>query len=252
MSDKVKNYLGVTLIGALIILAVVSLNIASVYSQSAGQRNFIVSAQGKSVIIPDIAQFSYSIITEGGKNIAELQQENTNKTNKVNDYLKSKGVDKKDIQTQQYNVQPRYQYSTCDRGGVCPPPEIVGYSISQTILVKVREVSKAGDLLSGVVNSGANSVSQLSFTVDDRTKFETEARKQAIQKAQEKAQSIAHAGNFGLGKLLSISEASDEPYPYPSYDLGLGEVGGKGGAGPVIEPGSQEVLVNITLKYEIK
>lgn len=255
MSDKVKNYLGITLIGALIIVAIVSLNIASVYSESASQRSFVVSAQGKSVVIPDIAQFTYGIITEGGKDIATLQQHNTNQTNKINDYLTSKGINKKDIQTQYYNVQPRYQYSaipSCNPGGICPPPEIVGYSISQTLLVKVREVSKAGDLLSGVVNNGANSVSQLSFTVDDPTTFQTEARKQAIQKAQEKAHSIAQAGKFTLGKLLSINEASDETYPYSSYDVGSMEAGGKGGAAPMIEPGSQEVFVNVTLTYEIR
>lgn len=253
MNENIKNYLGITLIGALIMLVLVAFTISSTYEQSAGQRSFEVLAQGKAVIIPDIAQFTYSVLTEGGKDVAALQKENTSRANKVNEYLTSQSIDKKDIQTQNYNVQPRYQYSNCvSDKGVCPPPEIIGYSVSQGVLVKVRNVGKAGDLLTGVITSGANSVSQLSFTVDDRTKIENEARAQAMQKAKEKAQLIADAGGFNLGKLLSINETSNEPVPYPLYGIGGGAPEMAKALPIPIEPGSQEIQVTVTLKYEIR
>ena len=93
-------------------------------------RTFSVSGEGKVVAVPDIATFTAGVITEGGKNIADLQKNNTTKVNKIIAFIKSKGVDAKDIKTEQYSLDPRYQYAPCYRGpeasGVCPPPEIVG------------------------------------------------------------------------------------------------------------------------------
>ena len=206
-------------IGALVsmfILAISSLLFASIYSKSiepSSYRSFSVSGEGKITAIPDVAQFTFSVITEGGKDIASLQQENTQKANRAIALLKNNGVEDKDIKTASYNLQPRYQYFSCPVGKnssarPCPPAEIVGYSISQTVSVKIRDFEKAGEILSGVVQSGVNSVSELSFAIDDKTKIENQARQEAIAVAIKKAESIAQAGNFNLGKILSISENS--------------------------------------------
>ena len=100
-----------------------------------------------------------------------------------------------------------------NQSNVCPPPEIVGYSITQTVSVKVRNFEKIGDLLSGIVDNGANSVSGISFTVDNSTKLENEARKNAMTEAKEKAKAVAEAGGFRLGRLLSVEEGGQ----YPTY-----------------------------------
>ena len=155
--------------------------------------------------IPDVAQFTFSVITEGGKDIASLQQENTQKANRAIALLKNNGVEDKDIKTASYNLQPRYQYFSCPVGKnssakPCPPAEIVGYSISQTVSVKIRNFEKAGEILSGVVQSEVNSVSELSFTIDDKTEIENQARQEAIAVAIKKAESIAQAGGFKLGQ----------------------------------------------------
>lgn len=214
-------------------------------------RSFAVSGEGKSVAVPDIAEFSFSVITEGGKDIAALQSENTNKMNSSIAFLKQNGIDEKDIKTQNYNLSPRYEYRSCTTG-ICPPPQIVGYSINQSVVVKVRDFSKIGELLSGIVKNGANSVSDLRFTLDDPTSVESEARAEAIEKARVKAEAVAKAGGFSLGRLLSIEET---PGYYPLYS----SVGfGRGGdammekSAPAIEPGSQETSVTVTLRYEIR
>ena len=210
MTEKIKNYLGVAIIISILILAISAWSYVNSYSkviEPGSFRSFSVSGEGKVVAVPDVAEFDFSVITEGGKNIATLQKENTEKMNKAIAFIKSKGVDAKDIKTQNYSLTPRYQYFDCSKvGGVCPPPEIVGYTVTQNVDVKVRDFVKLGDLLSGVVESGANSVSGLSFTVDDSTKIESEARAKAITEAKEKARSVAEAGGFRLGRLISIEE----------------------------------------------
>lgn len=263
MDEKSKNYIvpSIILVG-IILFAFIFWKYVNFYGSSiqpTSFRSFSVSSDGKTIAIPDVAEFTLSIITEGGKDVASLQTQNTKKSNKIVDFLKSKKIDAKDIKTQSYNLSPRYQYSNCRIliNSVCPPSEIVGYSINQSILVKIRDFNIIGDALSGVVQNGANSISQISFTIDDPTKLEDLARQNAINKAKVKAESIAVAGGFHLGRLLSIEEGGGfMPYQY-KYGLGGGQVqalsaDSNSAPSPTIEAGSQEINVSVTLKYEIQ
>lgn len=260
MDRKVKIYFGVV---KMALLAVVVFSVASyayTYSRSiepSAFRSFSVNGEGKVVTIPDVAEFSFTALTQGGTNLASLQKENTGKANGAIAFVKSKGVEDKDISTQSYNVTPRYQHFDCqsfplrEKAISCPPSEIVGYAVSQTTLVKVRNFDIVGELLSGVVENGANSISQLSFTIDDPIKVENEARAQAIEKAKEKAKAIAKAGDFRLGRLLSIQEGGGI-YPFARKSPGVGGTFAEAAVAPSIEPGSQDVLVAMTLTYEIR
>ncbi len=257
MDNKIKNYLGVAIIASVIMVALAAVFYVNSFSDSvrfSSSRNFSVSASGKSVGVPNIAEFVFSVITQGGKDVGALQKENSEKMNKAIDFLKAQKIDSKDIKTQNYSVKPRYKYRYCSGasyGETCPPPEIVGYNITQTVDVKIRDFSKISDILSGAVAGGANSVSQLSFTVDDPTSLENQARAEAVQKAKQKATAIAEAGGFRLGKLLSIDEGGGYAPAY-KYDMDLGMGGGGVESAPRVEPGSQEVNVSVTLRYEIK
>ncbi|MBI5401531.1 SIMPL domain-containing protein [Candidatus Wolfebacteria bacterium] len=259
MNEKIKNILNVAIILGILAAAYASVSYVVSYSKSIAPstfRSFSVSGEGKIVAIPDVAQISFGLITQGGKNIAAIQNENSGKVNAMIEFLKSQNVDKKDIKTQNYSLEPRYQYFSCPmpQSSVkpCPPPEIVGYTVSQTIQVKIRDFSKIGDILSGVVQKGANNVSQLSFQVDDPEKIKSQARTEAIKQAKEKAEAIAEAAGFKMGQLLSIDESGFVPQGiYRTYGLGAAEI--KAGAiAPSIEPGSQEITINVTLKYEIR
>jgi uncharacterized protein YggE len=269
MTSKIKEILWASLIIVALVFAygvvryVTSYSNSLVYSVPA----FSVSADGKVTAVPDVAQFSFSVITEGGTDLANLQKTNTEKTDKVVTFVKGKGVDAKDIKTLQYNIEPRYQYSSCGYVGYtyymnetayrdCPPPAIVGYTVTQSVSVKIRDLTKVGDILGGIVDNGANSVSQLSFVVDDPVKYENQAREEAMQKAKEKAIALASAGGFKIGKLLSVDTYLSSPQPaYYGYD-GIGAGGGGGAESTVktltVEPGSEEVIVNVNLRYEIK
>lgn len=222
--------------------------------QPEAYRSFVVTGEGKVTAVPDIASFYFSITTEGGMDVAVLQKENTEKVNKAITYLKEGGVEAKDIQTQDYSLNPRYQYTNCQPGMPCPPAEIIGYTISQTVSVKVRNLEKAGALLSGVVNVGATNVSQLSFTIDEPTALQNQARVEALADAKAKAEAIAKSSGFELGKVLSIDENNASPYPMPYY-RGIDAVKSDSGVAapvPAIEPGSQEVIVTVTVRYEIE
>lgn len=258
MSEKIKNYLGTVIIIALLAFVVLSALYVNAYSKSiepSSYRSFSVSAEGQTVAIADVAQFTFSTVTQGGLDLDFIQKENTEKINQAIDYLKSGDVEAKDIKTETYSVNPRYQYYRCE-DGPCPPPEIVGYEIRQSVSVKVRDFEKIGTFLSGVVEKGANSVSSLSFTIDDSTSAENLAREDAVNKAREKAQAVADSAGFRLGRLLSFHEGYNS-VPYMTKSMDYAEAYGAGGItvpapAPSIEPGSQKVEISVTLTYEIK
>ena len=255
----IKNYFNWILALVLLVFAYSAYVYVDSYSKSiqpSSFRSFSVSGEGKVVTVPDVAQFSFGLLTQGGRDIANLQKDNTTKINKIIDFIKSSGVDAKDIETLSYNLEPRYQNYSCPSDGFesmpCPPSEIIGYSVSQSVSIKIRDFSKIGSILSGVVKNGANNVSQLSFTIDDPESAESEAREKAVAQAKKKAMSIARAGGFGLGRLLSINENN---FGVPRYYMTEAAMDMKAGGvfpTPSIEPGSQEVKINVNLVYEIK
>ncbi|MEK7208914.1 MAG: SIMPL domain-containing protein [Patescibacteria group bacterium] len=263
MNEKTKNYLGWAIILAILVSAGALWWLAKTYADSIQPglyRSFAVSAEGQAVGVPDVARFTFTVINEGGKDIAALQKDNTTRVNRVIDYLKSKKIAKEDIKTQNYNLEPRYESTPCQSviyrandDTVCPPPSIVGYTVRTAVAIKMRQslFSALGEVLSGVIEQGANAVSELSFTVDEPIKLENEARAEALARAQMKAKATAAAGGFRLGRLLGI----DEGGVYDKYGRG-GEMMTLSAApalpAPTIEPGSQTVNVSLTLRYEIK
>jgi hypothetical protein len=257
MDKYIKNGLGMAGIILAVVAAWGTAAYVDAYSKSiepSSFRSFSVTAEGEAVGIPDVAEFSVGVLTEGGKDIGALQSENSVKTEAIVSFIKENGVEDKDIKTTGYNVSPRYQYNDCYKvNGTCPPPEIVGYSIRSSVSVKVRDFDKAGDILSGVVDKGANSVSDLRFKIDDEDALIAEARDEAISKAKDKAEDVARSAGFKVGRLLSIYEGSSTPYYYAaesSYKVdGMG-----GGVAPAVsvEPGSQELSSSVTLTYEIR
>jgi uncharacterized protein YggE len=250
MNPKIKDYLGIAAIVGILLFSLAAWNFSRSV-EPASFRSFTVSAEGKAAAVPDIAQFTFGVTTESGlDNVEEAKDENAEKADDIIDYLKDENVDKEDIKTTSFNVYPRYENIRCF-GGPCPEPKIAGYTITQTVMVKVRDMDDAGEILSGVVDRGANNVSGLSFIIDDPTKLENEAREEAFEKAKEEAKAIAKAGGFRLGKLISVDEGFYGRGVALSFAEKADGMGG-GGVDIPIEPGEQEVRVNITLRYEIK
>jgi uncharacterized protein YggE len=221
-------------------------------AEQASYRTFTVTGSGEADAVPDVAQFSASVITEGGKDVKAVQQDNADKTNRVIGFLKAQGIGEKDIRTENYSLNPRYDYPRCVTGGNCPAPVIAGYGAVQSVVVKVRDTEKLGGLLSGAVENGANSVSQVSFVFGDEEKIRDEARTDAVKDARKKAESLARSGGFRLGRLVSVNEEpGSEP---PVFGYGGKSAEGMGSAEPLaqVEPGSQKMKVRMVLTYEIR
>lgn len=236
---------------SLFLLALIANYSVAVYQkvQSSQKDKEIItlSATGEVDAKPDVALASISVMTEG-KDPKAVQDANSAKINKVTQYLKDSGVNDDDIKTQNYNLYPRYDY-----------PEgaqvLSGYTLYQTVVIKMRELEKVGDIMKGVVQSGANTIDSLNFIIDDPNDIKQEARKLALENAKAKAQELAKVVGLSLGKVRSFSEG-ETGFPPPIYDypyersLNYGE--GGGGAAPDIQPGSTKVTALVYVTFELK
>ena len=114
--------------------------------------------------------------------------------------IKGLGVADADIQTTNLSLYPQYGNGSVQK--------IVGYQISEQVLVTVRDLDKAGDVVDVATAKGANAVNGISFESGDPVKAQDDARAAAVAAAKTSAQAMAAAGNVSLGGVVSITDAS--------------------------------------------
>ena len=118
--------------------------------------------------------------------------------------------------------------------------------------LKIRDFTKIGKILGLVPSLGVNQIGGLTFDVDNPDTYLNQAREQAFEKALEKAKSMARQNRAKIKRVVTFSD-SPSYYPRPMY-FATEAAYGKGGAdmAPQVEPGSQEVSVNVNVTYEIR
>lgn len=203
-----------------------------------------IEGQGKVQAIPDVAAVDIGLNTEKA-DVKTAQRENTEKMNAITKQIKGLGVEDKDIQTTNYQIYPRYDYTQSGQ-------KLRGYQVSQSARIKIRDLSKIGAILAAVGESGANQVSGVSFTIDDPEVLRQQAREKALENAKAKAEALANKAGVRLGKIVSFSEYGSAPAPMPYYAKGMAlEMGGGGESAPDVQSGTLDIEVNVNVSYEI-
>jgi hypothetical protein len=209
---------------------------------------------GEVVAIADVATFNFAV-SESALKVEDAQKTAAEKINKALEYLKTQGIQEKDIKTTSYNVNPKYEW----KQGICNQnfcnegkSVLTGYEVSQNIDVKVRDTSKAGEILAGIGSIGISNVSGLQFTVDDDEALKNEARAKAIQNAKEKAELVAKNLGVKLVKVISYYEETDQP-AYDGYGAGGDMMEAKvASVAPEIPTGENKIISKVSVTFEIK
>lgn len=227
-------------------------------TSSIDSRNTItVSGSGEAVAIPDIATFSFSI-TKEAKTSAEAQKLATDISNKILDAVKKNGVEDKDIKTTNYSLYPKYDYPQVVCPAIypsnCPSGKEVlrGYEITQSFEVKIRDVAKAGQIVSDATTAGATNINGPTFGVDKEEGVIAQARNEAITNAKEKAKLIAKGLGVRLVKIVAFNE-NENLYGAPMMakeSFGLG--GGDAVSIPQMPTGENKYSRTVQLTYEIR
>ncbi len=209
-------------------------------------KTITVSAEGKTTVSPDVAKLSFSVISEGSDPTA-LADDNNQKMKAAIDFIKAQGVEEKDVKTTNYNLSPKYEYDEETRKTF-----ISGYALTQTISVKIRDLDKTADILAGLPSLGINQIGSISFDIDEPEKYLSDARSQAFDKAREKAVSMAEKNGVKIVRVINFYEYQPVSYYGTKAVSGLGGAESSAPIVPQIEPGSQEVTIQVNVVYEIE
>lgn len=213
-----------------------------------------ISGKGEVLAVSDIASL-YANLSEEGKTAKEAQDLLNKSITKTLTYLKDQKIEDKDIKSEYGGLSPKYSYEQAVCSSYpCPSrnPKIIGYTATQSITIKVREVDNASVIRTGLAGIGITNISGPTFSIDDEEEFKDEARSKAIIDAREKAKVLAKELGVKLGKVVSFSENSGNYYPmYDTKMMGAGTVS-ESSVAPTLPKGENKITSNVTITYEIR
>jgi len=215
---------------------------AQARAEDSFRRSITLSGTGEVSAAPDLARVTSGVQTEA-ITAREALTANNRAMTAVIEGLKQAGIAAKEIQTSNFSVGPRYEYPQNAR------PVLIGYQVSNTVTVTVRELARIGEMLDRIVTLGSNTINGIGFSIDDPEKLEDEARRLAIADARRKAELYAAAGGFRLGRILTVAESGGGvPQPVAFMRAATAE------AAPAvpIEGGELSVDIGVSVTWEIE
>lgn len=227
---------------ALAFLAATAARAQPRYIQMDEPRFVEVTGQASVEAVPDFARVTLGV-TSAGKDAREALAANARSVNALIDLLKSEGIPAADIQTSSLSIAPEMSNPPA---GSEAERRITGYTVSNMVTVRVRDLPKLGALLDKAVDAGANAMYGLAYGENDPGALLDAARPKAVADARRKAEIFAAAGGAKIGRLLSLTEESG------SSPMPMGRVFAKMSAAPTpVEPGRDTLTVIVTARFEL-
>jgi uncharacterized protein YggE len=202
-----------------------------------------VNATGEVTRVPDVAIISAGVVSRATTASAALQ-DTANRMDRVLAALKRAGVADRDIQTSSVNLNAEYRYPENQA------PQLVGYTASNTVTIRFRDIRNSGKILDALVGQGANQISGPNLVVDKPEAALDEARAKAIASGRARAELYARSLGMRVVRVVAVSESggyAPPPPPMPMY--ARAEM-----ASPAtkIEPGEQKLQVNVAMTFELQ
>jgi uncharacterized protein len=231
-------------------LAIAALSALPAYAADEPTPRIMVSGEGSASAAPDMALVSLTVLREAAT-AREALDANNKAMAEVLGAMRTAGVAEKDLQTSGFSIQPKYTYPDPNKTDQPQEPKISGYSVMNSLGVRVRDLAKLGEIIDQSVTLGVNQGGDITFTKDDDTALLEEARKNAMANALAKAKTLATAGGVSTGRILEISEQSFQPQPIPMMRAEMAMAKSADAAVPVAA-GENTYRVNVNVTFEIK
>jgi uncharacterized protein len=232
---------------ALGVAALVALPTFAASADTQPPPRIIVTGEGEAAAAPDMALLSLSVMREA-KTAREALDANNDAMAAVIAAMKSFGIAERDLQTAGIQIQPRYNYTNRPDGS--QDAELVAYQVTNTLSVRIRDLSKTGEILDRSVTLGVNQGGGVVFTNDDPKPVIAEARRKAVADAMAKARNLTKAAGVELGRVLEIADVAYAPPPIPmlskarSFDAAEAAV--------PIQAGENAYTVQVNMTFELK
>lgn len=208
---------------------------------TAYERNIVVQGYAESEKGNQLASFSATVTAiDADKNKAVKDM--NGKIDILVAKIKEFGIPDSDIKTQSMNLYQEYNQATGSQEGG-------KYNATNTVEVKLRDVSKTGEL-STVLAENSNNFYGPNFTVDTVSSMGDDLLGAAVENAKKKAEATVKSTGRKLGRIISIQEGYSGSAMYPMYrDMGMGMGGGAGGGSM---PGTSTISKTVTVMFELQ
>jgi len=203
-----------------------------------------ISATGEASRVPDIAIINAGVVTRSQTATAAIQ-ENANRMERVRAALRRAGIADRDIQTSQISLNPEYRYVENQA------PQLVGYTASNQVSVRFRDIRNTGRILDALVAEGANQINGPNLMIDKPEAALDEARASALAVGRARAELYARALGKRVVRLISVSESGGYAAPPPMPYVMRAEAA-QGAADSKIDPGEQRLQVTLAMTFELQ
>jgi len=211
------------------------------------ETKYLLNVNGDAKLSADPEKVEVSLGTETTALTAkQSQQDNANVMQAVRNSLLPIGISYKDIKTTQYSLNVIQHWDQDTEKYV-----ITGYRTTHVIKIESTDINKAGDIIDKAVQSGANKVNNIVFSLTDEKvkELRLEALKKAGVNAKEKADAIAESLGITIKRVYQASEGYVYYQPY-NVQKGYSEM--DVAAVPTeISPGQIEISASMSVSYEL-
>ena len=245
MAQVLKNsWFSLAVISAAIVLLVMAatkIAPASAEAEAGSNTGIWVAGQGTASDAPDLAVLNLGVEVLADS-AAEARTEAAEGIEAVIAALLEREVAEEDIQTQHFNIGPRYDYvqvTQClDEQGESVVPEtpdtesmspgtqctraskqvLQGYQVNNQLTVKVRDLDSVGSIIDAVIAAAGDIVriNGVNYSIEDSAALEDEARAAAVADLKAKAARLAELAGVELGLLVYLAESTG-PTPFPRF-----------------------------------
>src|SRR3954452_12070990 len=201
-----------------VLLAALMLGAAATPSAALAQQSTInqtitgtrldISTTGEVTRVPDVAIISAGVVTRSTTASGAIQQAATRMA-RVREALRQAGIADRDIQTSNISLNPDYVYANNQ------PPKLNGYSASNQLNVRFRDIANSGKILDALVAEGANQINGPNLTIDKPEAALDEARAKAVAMGRARADLYARSLGLRVVRVVSVSESGGYVPPPP-------------------------------------
>ena len=216
----------------------------STINQTIAGTRLDINATGEVVRVPDLATISAGVVSRS-PTASGAMRDAANRMARVRDALKRAGIADRDIQTSNISLSPNYTYAKDQ------PPRISGYSASNQVTVRFRDLASTGSILDALVAEGANQISGPNLSIDKPEGALDEARAKAVAIARARAELYARSLGMRVVRVVSVSESGGYAPPPPMPPMVMMAERSQA-ADTRIDPGEQKLQVSVSMTFELQ
>ena len=214
---------------------------------TADPRLITVTGEAEIRVQPDEIVFKIEI-ENVDKDLVAAKRVNDEGVKKVLALARRYRIEPQDVKTDYISVEPTYSDRTDDK-----PREFIGYAVSKTVFVRLKDLSSFEGLLADALQAGVKRVYDVEFRTTQLRKYKDQARALAIKAAQEKAIALTREIGQKIGKAYTINEGSEERgSPLANYTVNTGGNYSTSDSDSAFAIGQISVSARVTVSFELE